>query len=122
MILVDTSIWIDHLHHGDAVMQQLLDSEAVMLHPFVFGEISLGSLKDRHAVLLDLSIIPPAPMVPDNEVHFLIEKQKLFGSGIGLVDAHLLASTLLGGEDLLWTKDRRLAAVAERLGIDATSI
>ena len=121
MILVDTSIWIDYLHHGDSALSLLLESEAVMMHPFVFGEISLGSLKDRQSYLLELAAIPAAPLVPDNEVHILIERQKLFGSGLGYIDAHLLASTLIGDEDLLWTKDRRLAKVANRLGVDATA-
>ena len=121
MILVDTSIWIDHLHRGDPVMQYLLDSQSVLMHPFVYGEISLGSLKDRQAYLLDLATLPTAQVVQDHEVHALIERQKLFGTGIGLIDAHLLASTLIGDEDLLWTRDRRLAVVAERLGIDASS-
>jgi predicted nucleic acid-binding protein len=121
MILVDTSIWIDHLRHGDPVMQQLLDAQSVLMHPFVYGEISLGSLRDRQAYMLDLATLPVAPVVQDDEIHTLIERQRLFGTGIGLIDVHLLASTLIGDEDLLWTRDRRLGTVARRLGVDATS-
>ena len=119
MILVDTSIWIDHLHKGDVVMQQLLDNDAVMMHPFVFGEIALGSLKDRAAVLGDLAAVPTAPVADDFEVMTLIEAKRLYGSGLGFVDAHLIASALLSSEGLLWTRDRRLQAAAEQLGIDA---
>ena len=121
MIIVDTSIWIDHLRKGDRAMDQLLAHDAVMLHPFVLGEIALGSLRNRKKVLAELETIPFAPMVAIDDVLELIEQQGLSGSGIGLIDAHLLASTLLDADDLLWTKDRRLAAVAERLGIDAAS-
>lgn len=121
MIIVDTSIWIDHLHKGDRAMDHLLAHDAVMLHPFVLGEIALGSLRNRKKVLAELETIPFAPMVAIDDVLELIEQQGLSGSGIGLIDAHLLASTLLDADDLLWTKDRRLAAVAERLGIDAAS-
>ena len=121
MIIVDTSIWIDHLHKGDQVMHRLLADDAVMLHPFVLGEIALGSLRNRKKVLAELETIPVAPMVAIDDVLELIEQQGLSGSGIGLIDAHLVASTLLDADDLLWTKDRRLAAVAEKLGIDAAS-
>jgi len=121
MILVDTSIWIDHLHRGDPVMQQLLDAQSVLMHPFVYGELSLGSMKDRKAYLRDLAILPTTPVVQDDEIHTFIERQRLFGTGIGLIDVHLLASPLIGSEDLMWTRDRRLAAIAARLGIDATS-
>jgi predicted nucleic acid-binding protein len=121
MILVDTSIWIDHLHQGDPVMFDLLENNVVMMHSFVFGEIALGSLKRRHELLADLATIPVAPVARDDEVFELIERNKLFGTGIGFVDAHLLASTLLGDEHLLWTRDRRLAAAAEKLGIDANA-
>ncbi|MBI4921350.1 MAG: type II toxin-antitoxin system VapC family toxin [Devosia nanyangense] len=121
MILVDTSIWIDHLHTGDPVMDRLLREDTVVLHPFVLGEIALGNLKDRKRVLAELDTIPAAGMVANEDVLELIHQQELAGSGIGLIDAHLIASTLLVGDDLLWTRDRRLAAVAHRLGIDATS-
>lgn len=121
MIIVDTSIWIDHLHKGDKVMHQLLAEDAVMLHPFVLGELALGSLRNRKKVLAELETIPAAPMVAIEDVLELIEQRGLSGSGIGLIDAHLVASTLLDADDLLWTKDRRLASVAERLGIDAAT-
>jgi predicted nucleic acid-binding protein len=121
MILVDTSIWIDHLHTGDQVMSELLERDAVMMHPFVFGEIALGSLKNRHRYLDYLSTIVLAPLIAEDEVYGLIERNRLYGTGIGFVDAHLLASVLVSDEGLLWTNDRRLAAIAERLGVDAAT-
>lgn len=121
MILVDTSIWIDHLHRGDPVMSQLLNEDAVVMHPFVFGEIALGSLRDRERVLADLGKVAPAKVAQDDEVLTLIHAKRLHGSGVGYVDAHLLASTLLIRSGLLWTRDRRLQAAAEELGIDATT-
>jgi len=122
MIIVDTSIWIDHLHKGEQVMEWLLAEDAVMLPPFVLGEIALGSLRNRKQTLAELRAVPVAPVVAQEDVLELVDRQKLSGSGIGLIDAHLIASTLLDAGDLLWTKDRRLAVVAERLGIDAATI
>lgn len=121
MIVVDTAIWIDHLHRGDPVLQQLLDDDAVAMHPFVFGEIALGSLRDRERVLRGLAKLVPARVAQEYEVITLIEGKQLHGTGIGYVDAHLLAATLLIRDGLLWTRDRRLQAVAETLGVDATT-
>ena len=120
MILVDTSIWIDHLHRGNDALQYLLDANAVALHHFVYGEIALGNLKDRARVLKDLSKIPRALTVSHEYVASLVGDRRLFGSGIGWIDAHLLASALARG-DLVWTRDRRLEVVASRLGIDASA-
>jgi predicted nucleic acid-binding protein len=121
MILVDTSIWVDHLHKGDPVMVRLLDEDSVMMHPFVYGEIALGSLRDRRSTLDELMTIPRAEIAHNDEVMAFINAKKLHGSGIGFVDAHLLASVLLSPEGLLWTRDRRLQAAAEALGVDATA-
>lgn len=120
MILVDTSIWIDHLHKGNDALQYVLDTNAAALHPFVYGEIALGNIRDRARVLRDLSKIPRAAAVRHEDVATLVEDRRLFGSGIGWIDAHLLASALARG-DLLWTRDRRLEGAAARLGIDAAS-
>ena len=122
MILVDTSIWIDHLHKGDDVMDKLLSEDAVMMHPFVYGEIAMGSLKDRRVILAELAKIPAAPVAKDAEVMEFIETARLFGTGIGFIDAHLLASAKLQADGLVWTRDRRLQVAAEELGIDATTV
>lgn len=119
MIIVDTSIWIDHLHKGEVGMAALLDEGLVLMHPFVLGEISLGSLRDWPGTMRILSKIPQVVRADDNEVVGMIEGKKLQGSGIGFVDAHLLASALLTNETFIWTRDRRLAAIASRLGLDA---
>ena len=120
MILADTSVWVDHLHGGDARMAALLEAEEIVMHPYVLGEVALGSLRNRAAILGDLRALPGAAVAGDEEVLALIERHRLFGTGIGLVDAHLLASTLLTPETRLWTRDRRLREAAERLGIGGT--
>jgi predicted nucleic acid-binding protein len=117
LILADTSIWVDHLHRGDARMAGLLDDEQILMHPLVIGEIALGNLRNRAEIIGRLGQMPSAARADDEEVLRLIERHKLFGTGIGLVDAHLLASTLLTPETRLWTRDRRLGEVAEGLSI-----
>jgi predicted nucleic acid-binding protein len=119
LILADTSIWVDHLHRGDARMADLLDDEQILMHPLVLGEIALGNLRNRAEIMDRLGQMPSAARADDEEVVTLIERHKLFGTGIGLVDAHLLASTLVTRETRLWTRDRRLREVAEKLGIAA---
>ena len=116
MILVDTSIWIDHFRRDDPRLIDTLERGEVLIHPFVIGEVALGSLGRRVAVLGLLLDQPSAPMAMDAEVLALIETEHLHGSGIGYVDAHLLAAARLSGAGL-WTRDRRLHAVAERLGV-----
>ena len=115
--MVDASIWIDQLHRPDEAFAALLYRQVVVVHPFVAGEILLGNLRDRAAARAVLDEIEPAPVADDSEVLNLIGSARLFGSGIGYVDAHLVASTLLMAGGRLWTRDRRLAAVVERLGI-----
>ncbi|MEA3045116.1 MAG: hypothetical protein QOH47_2954 [Sphingomonadales bacterium] len=118
MILADTAIWVDHLHRGgDPQMVAALDAGEILLHPHVIGEIALGNLHERAAILRDLAALPPAVVAGDAEVLALIERHRLFGTGIGYVDAHLLASALLTPEATLWTRDRRLREAAERLGV-----
>ena len=119
MILVDTSIWIDHLRTGDATLAYLLQSTQVLTHPFVIGEIALGSLGQRVSILRALSNLPWTTVATDAEVLQFIELQNLFGLGIGYIDAHLLAATLLSPGATLWTRDKRLSAVSERLGLAA---
>jgi len=114
MILVDTSIWVDHLQAGDEELAFLLQGEEVLAHPFVIGEIALGHLRHREIDLATLHDLPAAPVAMDHEVLDLIDRNRLFGVGIGYVDAHLLAAVQLTGA-LLWTRDRRLAEVASGL-------
>jgi predicted nucleic acid-binding protein len=117
MIVVDTSIWIDHLRAGDDEMAALLNDDRVLVHPFVIGEIALGSLRNRAAVMRDLNVLDQPPMARHDEVIRLVEQHGLGGSGIGYVDAHLLASTKLHGSAKLWSRDKRLAEMAIRLKV-----
>jgi len=119
MILVDTPIWVDHLRSGDDLLASLLDENRVLMHPFVWGEIALGQLHARQMIFDQLAGLPPARLAETDEVLSLIERASLFGSGIGYVDAHLVASVRLTKGASLWTRDKRLAAVAERLSVAA---
>ena len=120
MILVDTSIWVDHLRQGDARLKTLLEAGQVVVHPFVLGELALGNLRQRTAVLSSLRDLPHAVSARNEEVLDFIERHALAGLGIGLVDAHLLASARLTSASL-WTRDKRLGAVAVKLGLAAPS-
>lgn len=117
MILVDTTIWVDHLRVGEPRLAGLLDRGAVLGHPWVTGEISLGSLSRRTEVLGLLRALPQAQTATTAEIDTLIDSHRLFGVGIGYLDAALLASTLLTPAARLWTRDRRLATAARRLGV-----
>jgi predicted nucleic acid-binding protein len=119
MMLVDTSVWIDHLRAGDAALVAMLEADRVLTHPFVVGEIALGSLRQRDQVLSALRDLPRAMAATDDEVFGLIDQQGLYGKGIGYIDAHLLAAARLTPDCALWTRDRRLLAVAEQLGLAA---
>ena len=116
MILVDTSVWIDHLRHGDATLKTLLVQGQVLIHPFVIGELALGNLKKRDTVLQLLSDLPQAITASDAETLDFIKRHTLFGLGIGYVDAHLLAAARLNGV-MLWTHDKRLLKAAITLGL-----
>ena len=118
MILVDTSVWVDHLRRGDPRLVDLLERSVVIMHPFVVGEIACGSLHDRVSILELLQDLPAAVVAQDAEVLGFIERQVLHGKGIGYVDVHLLASVALTDGAKLWTRDKRLQAVAEALGCD----
>jgi len=120
VILVDTSVWINHLRLASAILSELLDDGEVLVHPFVLGELALGNLRRRDAFLSDLRDLPRAAVATDEEVISLIDRQTLFGRGIGYVDAHLLAAARLTADTKLWTHDRRLHAVAAQLGLAAT--
>ena len=117
MILVDTTIWIDHLRSGNATLARLLGNSAVLAHPWVTGELALGNLSRRDEVIRLLHGLPEAALAGDDEVLTLIEQEALYGAGIGYVHAHLLAATRLTPDTTLWTRDKRLSAVAARLGL-----
>lgn len=117
LFLADSGIWIDHLRSGDTGMRGALMAGRILGHPFVTGEVAMGSLKDRGEVLTLLRRLPQAKTASDGEVLALVERRRLFSLGLGWVDAHLLASTLLTPDAGLWTRDRRLREAAERLGI-----
>ncbi len=118
MLLVDTSVWIDHFRKGDNALAEALENDAVIMHPHVLGELALGNLKDRSAVLSLLRNLPEAVVATDDEVQNIIEEQSLCGCGIGYTDAHLLAATRLTPETRLWTRDKRLSAVAIDLQLE----
>lgn len=116
MILVDTSVWIDHLRSGNDRLAAALDEGRVLGHPWVTGELALGHLVHRDEILSLLRNLPAAEVAADDEVLDVIERHDLAGSGVGYVDAQLLASTLLTPDAILWSEDQRLTAAASRLG------
>ena len=122
MILVDTSVWIDHLRTKDDDLTRLLDAGQVLVHPFVVGELALGNLLNRDTVLNALRGLPQAQVATDQEVQHLITETRLFGRGIGYIDAHLLASARLTMGAMLWTRDKRLGAVSVGLGLNAQTL
>lgn len=115
MILVDTSVWIDHLRSGEPALATALEGGRVMMHPFVLGELACGNLQNRREVLRLLNALPAAPTATDPEALDFIERRALMGRGLGYIDLHLLASTALAADARMWTRDRRLAAVAAEL-------
>jgi len=117
MILVDTSVWIDHLRHGEVELMRLLNAGQVLTHRFVIGEMALGNLQNRKLVLSTMQNLPQANAASDEEVLHFIESHALFGTGIGYIDAHLLAAVRLSPGALLWTRDKRLLAESVRLGL-----
>lgn len=119
MILVDSSVWIEHLKMGVPDLVRALNRARVLCHPFVIGELALGNLGRRTDIIDDLKNLPKAAVAKDDEVLAFIEGKQLYGRGIGYVDAHLLASVRLTGGAGLWTLDRRLAEVASGLGVAA---
>lgn len=121
MILVDTSVWIDHLRAGDEQLTQWLGAGQVLVHPFVIGELALGNLRNRDTVLSALQDMPHAVVATGLEVMRFIDQKGLFGLGIGYIDAHLLAAAMLTPGSLLWTRDKRLLAASVRLGIAANT-
>jgi predicted nucleic acid-binding protein len=117
MVLIDSSIWIDHLHKSIPSLVMLLDSADALTHPLVIGEIAMGSLKDRALFLRFLHRLPSIPPARDAEVMRFIEAKSLHGLGIGYIDAHLLASVRLMPNTTLWTRDKRLDSIAGAMGL-----
>jgi len=115
LILVDTSVWVDHLRRGDARLRALLEKARVLVHPFVVGEIACGSLLDRAVVLELLRDLPMASVAETEEVLAFIDRHRLDGKGLGYVDVHLLAAVALTPGSRLWTRDKRLHAIAASL-------
>jgi predicted nucleic acid-binding protein len=120
VILVDTSVWVDHLRATDRPLVGLLDAGQVLGHPFVIGELALGKLRRREIILGALQDLPQASVATDEEVLHFIDRHALHGRGIGYVDAHLLAAVALTAGTTLWTRDRRLHDAAVRLGSAST--
>ena len=118
MILVDTSVWIEHLRHGRAELSDRLNQGAVLGHPWVTGELALGRLANRDEVLELLGGLPQATVASDDELLGFIAAEHLSGTGVGYVDAQLLAATRLTPDAWLWSADKRLSTVAARLGLD----
>lgn len=119
MILVDTSVWIDHLRKADVKLQDLLHNNEVITHPCVRLELTLGSIANRDKVLADLALLPQAPVAQTDELFGLIELRRLHRRGIGITDLHLIASALFDKTISIWTRDRRLGDIAEELGLRA---
>ena len=115
MILVDTSVWIDHLRSGSRDLELLLNNNQVLMHPFVLGELACGNLERRTEVLALLGSLPPAPLATDDETLFFIDQHRLMGRGIGYIDVHLLASVSLAKPASLLTHDERLGRIASEL-------
>jgi predicted nucleic acid-binding protein len=117
VILVDTSVWIDHLRKPEVKLQKLLQNDEVVTHPLVRLELALGSIANREKALADLSLLPQVPVAETDELFRLIELRKLFSRGIGVTDIHLIASALFDKTLSIWTRDRRLGEIAEELGL-----
>ncbi len=117
MIVVDTSVWIDHLNRSITALVDALEAEDVLLHPFIIGELACGEIRRRREVLDLLATLPSSVVATDDEVRQFIENHRLMSKGIGYIDAHLLASVTLTPAATLWTHDKRLAAIAAKLRI-----
>jgi predicted nucleic acid-binding protein len=116
MMLADTSIWIDHFRNSDRELRSVIENDALLCHPVVVGELALGSLREREAVLSFLTAQREVTVASHDEVMSMINRHQLFSMGIGYTDAHLLASTLIDSRAWLWTRDKRLRAAADKAG------
>ena len=116
MILVDTSVWIDHLHSAEATLTALLARDEVATHPLVIQELALGSIKNRNVVLDALASLRQCPVLTHDELLTLVSSHSLWGHGLSPADAHLLGAVLLQPSARLWTRDKRLHATATAIG------
>ncbi len=117
MIVVDTSVWIDHLHGEDTGLEFLLSRGQALMHPMVIGELAVGNIRNRSTTMALLTNLPRAQVADDDAVLDFIESRRLMGRGIGYIDAHILFATWLTGDDSLWARDRRLVNAAHELNI-----
>jgi predicted nucleic acid-binding protein len=117
VILVDTSVWIDHLRSHDAMLAALLEQQDLLIHPMIIGELALGSIANRATVLGLLGNLPHVFRASDDEILTFIEARSLVAKGLSLVDVHLLASTTLTPGTKLWTRDKQLNTMAQELGL-----
>jgi predicted nucleic acid-binding protein len=117
VVLVDTSIWIDHFRKASRTLSSLLEQDEVILHSFVLGELACGNLNNRKEIIALLHALPVVTKIDDDEIMFFIEGHALMGRGVGLIDMHLLASCHLD-KCRLWTKDKRLRGMATEMGIE----
>ena len=119
MILVDTSIWLDHLRKPEPRLKQLLENDDVATHPYIILELALGSIANRAQFLKNMALLHHMPVAEIAELRELIEQRRLFRRGIDVTDIHLIASVLFSQSIRIWTRDRRLGELAEELGIRA---
>lgn len=119
MILADTSVWIDHFRSGNKNLRKGLNQGQIVIHSWIIAELALGSLRERAKTLAMLDLLPQVRVAQLSELRLMIEARRLYSLGIGLTDAHLIASVFLNPPTLLWTKDKPLRRVAEALGIHA---
>ncbi len=117
MILVDTSVWIDHLRASEPQLVSALNAEQILMHPFVVGELACGTLRNRQEILSLLRNLPEAPVATQDQALSFIDQHRLMGRGIGYIDAHLLAATALAHSTRIWTRDKRLANLATTLNL-----
>ena len=117
MILADTSVWIEHFRSGNKELERALNQGQVVIHPWIIAELALGSLHNRLKTLSMLDLLPQVRVAATNELRHMIETRRLYNLGIGLTDAHLIASIFLSPPTLLWTKDKQLRKVAETLQV-----
>lgn len=117
MILADSSVWIEHLRAGNESMAEALDLGEVLMHPFVFGELACGNLARRPNMLRDFSKLPFATVAAHSEVLEFIERYSLMGKGVGYIDVHLLASAAISDGTRIWSRDKRLMYIAEKLDL-----
>jgi predicted nucleic acid-binding protein len=116
VILADTSVWVDHLRHGNAVLARRLEDGVIAAHPFVLGELACGHIRRRSELLDLIDDLPSLPQTSHAEAMHLLHARALMGRGLGWIDVHLLAACIVGGCSL-WTLDRALATAAQRMGL-----